>query len=293
MTDDEELINTLGRSKATSSAINNRLSEAETTTAEINDIREGYRAVAARGSVIYFVVASLAVVDPMYQYSLQFFKSLVVQRLERTEKKELLQDRLSLLIADLTSSIFGNVCRGLFEKDKLLCAYLISVKIGMAAGHVSDSEWLTFIVGGAPNVSVIEKQPIPEQLHKLGVSERDWNFAVMLEYDQSIPFLGLISDIKYTHTEEWAFFFTTDTPHSDTLPGTWETKLSSFQRLLLVRVLREEKVAYAMRRYVGNPDILPFYRYLEPYVLDINNTFLTFIDAILTLYYIALILIHA
>ena len=77
--DDEELINALGRSKTTSIAINGRLSEAETTTTMINSIREGYRVVATRGSIIYFVVANLALVDPMYQYSLQFFKGLVVQ----------------------------------------------------------------------------------------------------------------------------------------------------------------------------------------------------------------------
>jgi dynein heavy chain len=72
--DDEELINALGRSKTTSLAINGRLTEAEATTQEINKIREGYRVVATRGSVIYFVVANLALVDPMYQYSLQFYK---------------------------------------------------------------------------------------------------------------------------------------------------------------------------------------------------------------------------
>ena len=69
----------MGRSKTTSIAINGRLSEAETTTTMINSIREGYRVVATRGSIIYFVVATLALVDPMYQYSLQFFKGLVVQ----------------------------------------------------------------------------------------------------------------------------------------------------------------------------------------------------------------------
>ena len=52
----------------------------------------------------------------MYQYSLQFFKGLVVQRLEKTEKKEVLEERLALLIDDLTESIFTNICRGLFEK---------------------------------------------------------------------------------------------------------------------------------------------------------------------------------
>jgi dynein heavy chain len=39
--DDEELINALARSKKTSTVINQRLSEAETTTQEINTTREG------------------------------------------------------------------------------------------------------------------------------------------------------------------------------------------------------------------------------------------------------------
>ena len=65
--DDEDLINALALSKTTSTAINGRLTEAEATTQEINTTREGYRAVATRGSVIYFVVANLALVDHMYQ----------------------------------------------------------------------------------------------------------------------------------------------------------------------------------------------------------------------------------
>jgi hypothetical protein len=48
--------------------------------AEINTTREGYRSVATRGSVIYFVVATLALVDPMYQYSLTFYKDLGMSR---------------------------------------------------------------------------------------------------------------------------------------------------------------------------------------------------------------------
>ena len=139
--DDEELINALALSKTTSKAINQRLTEAEATTLEINTTREGYRSVATRGSVIYFVVANLALVDPMYQYSLQFYKALVITRLEKTEKKEVLQERLDLLIDDLTSSIYLNVCRGLFEKDKLLFAFMVAVKIALESGSVPEAEW--------------------------------------------------------------------------------------------------------------------------------------------------------
>lgn len=66
--DDEALIDALSQSKVTSKAINERLTEAEHTTKEINDTREDYRVVATRGSIIYFVIAGLSNVDPMYQY---------------------------------------------------------------------------------------------------------------------------------------------------------------------------------------------------------------------------------
>ena len=208
--------------------------------------------MAARGSIIYFVVASLALVDPMYQYSLQFYKDLVVQRLQKTEKKEVLNDRLELLVSDLTSSIYTNVCRGLFEKDKLLYSFMMSAKINIASGDVTESEWLSFLVGAIPESSITEKEPLPEILKNLGVSEKNWFFAVMLENDQPNSFFGLITEMKNTVLgPEWAKFFTTDSPHTDSLPGEWENKLTPFLRLLLVRVIREEKVVFAIRRYVG------------------------------------------
>jgi dynein heavy chain len=105
--DDEDLINALGRSKTTSEAINKRLLEAENTTQVINTTREGYRSVATRGSVIYFVLATLAMIDPMYQYSLTYFKDLFNQRLQKTEKKEIIDERLELLIDDITYSMYG------------------------------------------------------------------------------------------------------------------------------------------------------------------------------------------
>lgn len=62
----------------TSGAIKTRLKEAESTELMINVAREKYRPVATQGSVIYFVIASLSEIDPMYQYSLKYFKQVSV-----------------------------------------------------------------------------------------------------------------------------------------------------------------------------------------------------------------------
>ena len=48
----------------------------------------------------------------------------------------MLQERLDLLIDDITVSLFTNVCRGLFEKDKLLYSFMIAVKIRLQSGEV-------------------------------------------------------------------------------------------------------------------------------------------------------------
>ena len=113
--DDEALINSLGQSKITSNAIGVRMKDAEVTTREISTAREFYRPVATRGSILYFVIAGMAAVDSMYQYSLPAFSRVYNMRIERSTKSEVLDERIAILIDDLTRSFFANVCRGLFE----------------------------------------------------------------------------------------------------------------------------------------------------------------------------------
>lgn len=54
----------------------NRVREAEVTEKSINEAREHYRPAATRGSILYFVIADLAAISPMYQFSLPYFTRL-------------------------------------------------------------------------------------------------------------------------------------------------------------------------------------------------------------------------
>lgn len=47
------------------------MKESEEDEVRINKIRNDYKVVALRGAILYFVIKDLALVDPMYQYSLQ------------------------------------------------------------------------------------------------------------------------------------------------------------------------------------------------------------------------------
>ncbi|CAG5136729.1 unnamed protein product, partial [Candidula unifasciata] len=76
--DDQALVETLQQSKIMSQEIHNRVAESEQTEQSISLARQRYLPVATRGSVIYFVVAQLASLDVMYQYSLAWFQSMFV-----------------------------------------------------------------------------------------------------------------------------------------------------------------------------------------------------------------------
>ena len=162
--DDEDLINSLDASKVTSDTIQERMIEAEATTKEIFEAREGYRVIATRASVLYFVIAALANIDPMYQYSLQYYQSLYQMRLEKSEKSDDLKKRLNILIDDITKSVFINICRGLFGRHKLLFAFQIVVDILKHKGDISHAEWKTFLIG-APDVELSEEIHVDSPFH--------------------------------------------------------------------------------------------------------------------------------
>ena len=55
------------RSIHRSNEVNIRMQEAEVTSIEVNKTSEEYRPVAKRASLLYFCLADMANVDPMYQ----------------------------------------------------------------------------------------------------------------------------------------------------------------------------------------------------------------------------------
>lgn len=66
----DDLIIILDNSKVTSDDINVRLKESAVAEKEIDETREKYREVAFRAQILFFTIVDLAVIDPMYQYSL-------------------------------------------------------------------------------------------------------------------------------------------------------------------------------------------------------------------------------
>ena len=240
--DDHDLINTLASSKKKSEEIQLKVEEAERTEEEIDVRREGYRPVAFRGAILYFSIVDLAAVDPMYQYSLQWFTALFIQAIRQAEKSEVLEERLATLKDYFTYYIYMNVCRSLFEMHKLLFSFLITIKILMGDNKIDMTEW-GFLLSGVTQETLSVDNPSPDW-----IDGRMWNEILCVS---TLPgFKGFeASFIK--HLKQWNELYDHANPHQLPLPGNdWETKLDPLQKLCILRCLRIDKCVEGIMDYI-------------------------------------------
>lgn len=96
--EDVALIDTLQQSKEKSDEIKNSLEAAEIMMKKIDDTREIYRECGKQASILFFVLNDLSKIDPMYQFSLDWYKALFVRNIEESKEHMLGGERIQQII---------------------------------------------------------------------------------------------------------------------------------------------------------------------------------------------------
>ncbi|EGR30170.1 hypothetical protein IMG5_139330 [Ichthyophthirius multifiliis] len=240
--DDVELIENLKLSKKTSEIVKENITEAEVKKIEIDIARSQYKTVAQRGSILYFVIADLALIDPMYQFSLAYFSRLFSLIIENSEKANDINVRVDILIKTITQTIFLNVCRGLFNDHKRIFSFMVSSTIQIRSGIISKQEWQVFCRGPP-----ILKDKLPPAPNNMNISNKTWSKVVAIS---SLQVFSVLLQAFKDQPKDWETWIQSNEPFLQQLPSKFKTELTPFQKLLLVRILREEKTQYTMSYYV-------------------------------------------
>ena len=251
--DDSDAIQFLSNAKKLADDINQKQKEAEETERGIDEARLAYKPVAMEAAALFFCISDLAAIDPMYQYSLNFFLSLFVLSINNSDADEEVAIRLNNLKTHFLSALYNNICRSLFEKDKLIFSFLLCTKLMWLDGAVNEEELRFLLTGG---ISVGED--IPPNPASGWLSQTSWAEICRLS---QLPAFETLANAFQLNLKKFQDIYDSATPHEMHLPAPYHSQLTPFQRLLVIRCLRPDKLVPAMQNFVmhkmGKQFILP------------------------------------
>ncbi|ETB59265.1 hypothetical protein YYC_03499 [Plasmodium yoelii 17X] len=143
--EDEELIEVLNNTKALSKELEIKLKDSNEKKKEINEKREQYRSVALRGSILYFCIVDITNVNYIYNTSLHQFLEQFDLSIQKAEKCQHIKKRVESILSTLTNLIISYMERCLFDQHKIIFKLLISLKILLYDGIISNKDISFFL----------------------------------------------------------------------------------------------------------------------------------------------------
>ena len=243
LVDDESLITVLATSKTTAEEVKEKLQIADETNIKINGAREEYRPVAIRGSIFYFLVVELSMVNSMYQTSLEQFLVVFQKSMAESDKSPVPAKRIKNIIDFLTYAAYCYTIRGLYTRDKLLLTVLLALKIDMRKGFVQQNEFMTFIKGGASlDLASVEAKP------KAWIQDMTWLNLVQLS---TLPQFSDVTNQVTRSPGTWKAWFDDAEPEEIALPDGYDSVLDTFRKLLLIRSWLPDRTLAQARKYIA------------------------------------------
>ncbi|GAB0196984.1 dynein axonemal heavy chain 10 [Grus japonensis] len=263
MLDNLDLVQTLEETKSKATEVIEKLNLAEMTAVDIDRLRDGYRPAARRGAVLFSVLSEMALVNIMYQYSLVSFLEVFGLSLRKSMPSPILLKRLKNIMDTLTFNTYNYGCTGLFEKHKLLFSFNMTVRIEQADGRVPQEELEFFLKGNISLEKSARKKPyawLPDQ---------GWEDLIRLSELFPEKFESLPDDVE-KNPDVWKNWYDTDALEQMPFPMQYQNDLTNFQKLLLLRCFRVDRLYRAVTDYVT---LTMSEKYVQPPVISFEAIF--------------------
>uniref|UniRef100_A0A3Q2YWY4 Dynein heavy chain ATP-binding dynein motor region domain-containing protein n=1 Tax=Hippocampus comes TaxID=109280 RepID=A0A3Q2YWY4_HIPCM len=245
MLDNTELVYTLEETKSKSSEVFEKLKLAVTTSVDIDVLRNGYRPAAKRGAILFFALTEMALVNSMYQYSLASYLEVFDFSLRKSPPNAALPKRLKNIRNSLTYNVYNYGCTA--DCLSLLLGNLSLEKSSRkkTCSWLPDSAWEDVVKLSELFPGQFESLPDEVCRNSLEWQTVSCGYLFMIIFTSYLPTTRL-SDFLCV-SSQW---YDLDAPEQAPLPMKYDDKLTDFQKLLLLRCFRVDRVYRAITDYV-------------------------------------------
>ncbi|XP_050066606.1 dynein axonemal heavy chain 3-like, partial [Aphis gossypii] len=258
--EDESAIKVLSSSKSLSADIELKQEIAIVTEKEIDVARDVYIPVSNHSSVLFFCITDLNNIDPMYQYSLSWFINLYYQSIVQSEKSNDINERINILNDYFTYNIYRNVCRSLFQKDKLIFSFILTIGIFRSKGLLDDELFTLFLT---EETEIINEHPNPASKW---LSDKSW--AKIVQASQ-LPSLNQFYKSIINSNDEWRIWYDSNNPQDTPIPEPFGN-IDGLEKLVIIKCIRFDKVIPAIQQYIVSS---MGQKYVEPPSFDLADSY--------------------
>ncbi|CAF0769681.1 unnamed protein product [Adineta ricciae] len=257
-----QVFQALDLSKQSQKDIDETLKINEDLELKIDQTRDSYRLVAQRAAILFFALQDLTAIDSMYQFSLDAYIQLFLFSIDKSTRSLKLNERLDKLNDYHTYAVYKYGCRSLFERHKLMFSFHTCTKIMDADNRLNQDEYQFFI---RVNTLTIDREtqfpnPFPTWLN-------DTRWDQMSELIR-LPDYRFLRDSFDQYPKDWKEWYMSEEAEKTSLPGTIDSLITEFGRILIVRCLRPDRIAHCVLNFVihniGS-------KYVEPPILQLNT----------------------
>jgi dynein heavy chain len=234
-----------------------KIKKIKETQAEISDIHNGYLPIAMHGATLFTTVKKMLTLNKMYTYSLEWYTNLFISSIDNSNKSKTLSKRVRYLCDHLTFNCYSQVAQSIYMKDRQTFSFVLCLDLLLFNKMISKSD-----------VELLLADPVPCNVENPGsdwISEPVWDSICCLE--RVGAFVGIVEDfIKFTKT--WKLFCDSIEAEDMPLHEPWNSRLEKLQKLILVKILRPDKLVEVMNIFLSNN---LGYKFIEPLPSDLGR----------------------
>ena len=248
--DNRNLIISLEEAKSKSQTITENLTNSKRITEAIDKERETYKQLSVVGAQIFLLLKELPKISNMYRYSLSFFIQIFVRTLSEKSSETL---NIQQVCEQILVNALRGVAMGTKNRDRLTLA--LHLLHGVKSDQFGEGEWQYFTEEAvATNRGEILPSWLPPQ-SSVGYEK----FSAL--FPQLTKSFGLDTDLKW---KKW--YGTQDCEKNFPVQN-----MTEFQKVLLVKALREDRLENALVRFVES--LLGSIQVIAP-KLDLEDVYL-------------------
>ncbi|KAF4522383.1 hypothetical protein B566_EDAN012965 [Ephemera danica] len=208
---------------------------AKETEKKLEDARQEYLTVAKHASELFFCISAMASLEPMYQYSLNWFMNLYVQSIKNSVKPDDPSKWLDTIKGNFTYNLYRNET---IEEEAL--KFLLTTGSSLEKSVNPDPSWL---------------------------SDKSW--SEICRASKRVPSLKGLNTMVGENLKAWEDLYNCPDPHNMTYPAPMD-ELRGLAWLVIIKCLRPNKLVPAVQRLIamelGN-------KYVEPPAFNLKDAF--------------------